>query len=395
MKEETNKELDLLLRRLSRRQDGVVPGNGSSISGEHLDADELNSYAENVLPAAARARYTEHLAECARCRGIIVQLSSSAGVIASVDQTAKVPTPSGLRNFLASLFSPMVLRYAVPAVGLILVAAIAFFVMDDRRGASEVATSAPPQPVATDSSGMIYSVNSNQSGSNTDPSQSPAVAGRKSPDSEPVKAPVPNAPPVVGSFNAQEKDAPRQVEETAAAAEAPPAAKREAKPQPTVNDFSVEIETKETKIEGSATDVAKMRDKKTDDQLQKDKAANQPKAEERTENKAADSVGPASVTAAAPASGAGSSSRRARQGAMTIDGVDSDAEIRVVAGRRFRKERAVWIDTAYSGGATTNLARGSEQYRALIADEPPIKSIADQLGGEIIVVWKGRAYRIR
>jgi hypothetical protein len=31
----------------------------------------------------------------------------------------------------------------------------------------------------------------------------------------------------------------------------------------------------------------------------------------------------------------------------------------------------------------------------LIADEPTIKTIADRLGGEIIVVWKGRAYRIQ
>jgi hypothetical protein len=42
-----------------------------------------------------------------------------------------------------------------------------------------------------------------------------------------------------------------------------------------------------------------------------------------------------------------------------------------------------------------NLTRGSEQYRALVADEPAIKNIADQLDGEIVVVWKGRAYRIR
>jgi hypothetical protein len=41
------------------------------------------------------------------------------------------------------------------------------------------------------------------------------------------------------------------------------------------------------------------------------------------------------------------------------------------------------------------MARGSEQFRALVADEPEIKKIAEQLDGEVIVVWKGRAYRIR
>jgi len=67
-----------------------------------------------------------------------------------------------------------------------------------------------------------------------------------------------------------------------------------------------------------------------------------------------------------------------------------------VAGRRFRREGDVWVDTAYDQSqATVNVTRGSEQFRALVADEPEIGRIAAQLGGEIIVVWKSRAYRIR
>src|SRR6476660_752835 len=102
MRQETNNEMDLLLRRLGRQQE-------TSASSDHLDADELSSYAENVLPAAARTRYTEHLAEFARCRYLVVQLSSSAGVVVA-QETAKVSEPSALRKFLASFFSPMVLR---------------------------------------------------------------------------------------------------------------------------------------------------------------------------------------------------------------------------------------------------------------------------------------------
>jgi hypothetical protein len=73
----------------------------------------------------------------------------------------------------------------------------------------------------------------------------------------------------------------------------------------------------------------------------------------------------------------------------------NDAETRTVAGRRFRKQGSVWIDTAYSSQSLTELRRGSEQYRGLVGDEPAIKQIADQLDGEIIVVWKGKAYKIR
>ena len=40
----------------------------------------------------------------------------------------------------------------------------------------------------------------------------------------------------------------------------------------------------------------------------------------------------------------------------------------------------------------TNVARGSDAFRAL---DPAVRSMAEQLGGEVIVVSKGKAYRIR
>lgn len=81
--------------------------------------------------------------------------------------------------------------------------------------------------------------------------------------------------------------------------------------------------------------------------------------------------------------------RRAR------DKKTDDAEVRSVAGRRFRREGSVWVDTGFdSSTPTVNVTRGSEQFRALVADEPAIKTIAEQLDGEIVVVWKKQAYRI-
>jgi len=54
------------------------------------------------------------------------------------------------------------------------------------------------------------------------------------------------------------------------------------------------------------------------------------------------------------------------------------------------------MDTAYNSSMTTmTVARGSESYRALVADEPAIRTIADQLDGTVVVVWKGKAYLIR
>src|SRR6478672_3701545 len=124
---ETNNEIDLLLRRMAR-------GNGAARNGvqhddRHLDADELSSYAQNALPAAARARYTEHLAECATCRKLITELSLSLGSAAITAPVETAPAASGWKKFFASLFSPPVLRYAVPALGVIVVMVVGFIVL--------------------------------------------------------------------------------------------------------------------------------------------------------------------------------------------------------------------------------------------------------------------------
>jgi hypothetical protein len=84
--------------------------------------------------------------------------------------------------------------------------------------------------------------------------------------------------------------------------------------------------------------------------------------------------------------------------AFVVDGKAKDKDdgvIRSAGGRRFRKQSGVWVDTAYdSGSSFDTVARTSERFRALVADEPTIKTIADTLDGTIVLVWKGRTYRI-
>lgn len=377
MRQETNNEMDLLLRRLGRRQDTPAPD-------DHLDADELNSYAENVLPPAARVRYTEHLAECARCRELIVQLSSSAGVVVA-QETATAPEPSGLRKFLASLFSPMVLRYAVPALGLVVVAAIGFMVSrNEAPRDNSVAvvsrpesgqTSAPAsQPQASSSPGGITHAIED----NTKSVDKPAVKGDTAAETG-AAAPPPNAPPTVGSINAQVQQPVTKVEQQQEEG-------KEAAPPPKATPAISEM-------------------KKVDPEVQKQPAenkvvvANEPTAEKAKtqERSTADFVAPT------PGAARDRSERRnitALSGAgKREDDADKDknnADTRTVAGRQFRKQGSAWIDTDYSSArAVISVTRDSEQYRALVADEPEIKKIADQLFGEIIVVWKGRTYRIR
>jgi cytoskeletal protein RodZ len=367
MSKETNKEMDLLLRRLGRRKHGSV-SDADHIDDDHLDADELSSYAENALPAGARTRYSEHLAECSRCRDLVVQLSSAVGVVTeSITETAAL---SGLRKFLASLFSPMVLRYAVPALGLIVVAAIGFRFLRQQNREVSVArlepqvetknTAAPNETAPT----FSYDDRTDHK-SIASPSATPQT--KQLAQAQPLP---PNAPPAV-SVDTEVKEPPAPKVEDQALASATPV-QSAAKPAAETDESRRKVEAearRERADEPAKNEVRKMGEFS---------AARPAKSKTQPLDRAS-------------APGTGSVANVQREGADK----DDAGETRAVAGRRFRKGRGIWIDTAYdSSMRPTNVTRGSEQYRALIADEPAIKTIAEQLDGEIIVVWNGRAYRI-
>lgn len=375
MRQETNNEIDLLLRRLSRQDEP-----DSRTHEDHLDADELSSYAENVLPAATRARYTEHLAECGSCRKLIAQLSSSVGII-STAETSRVSAPSALRKFLASLFSPMVLRYAVPALGLLLVAVVGLAVWLRGNGFNRFVARVEQQdrsqaPVARNeqvespSPGTLHDSQEKTAA----PAATPETKGGRAKEIQPVSPP--NAAPSVTAGAKQ--DAPTQKAEQQPSANSPAAPKPAGASDETKK--SVDTAARREEIQGRvASELPRER-------------ANEPTTGEARRS---DEVSAARPDAAGiRAQGAGSIAKLQRDDTGEKD--KNDSETRSVAGRRFRRERGVWIDTAYdSGRSTVSLTRGSEQYRALVADEPAIRTIAEQLDGEVIVVWKGRAYRIR
>jgi hypothetical protein len=380
MRQETNNEMDLLLRRLSRRQ-GVPASDGDSrIDSDHLDVDELSSYAENALPAAARARYTEHLAECSRCREVVVQLSASVPVV-TARETVTVAEPSGLRKFLASFFSPMVLRYAVPALGLVVVAAIGFVVFrPDRQGVymaqregytqSKPAQVQSEQPAPSGFSGSAAPGNS----------QSPGVIAERKPEAtkETQQAPV-TAPESAPEPKKNEPAPPAERQEVASATPQPPAPT----PGATVDEMRVNVETRranESARVGQTGDLAKQ--KASEDVREREKKEDAPTAQRA-----------ARAPAASPQAGGSATFSVAE---ADKDRNRDDGVIRSAGGRRFRKQNGVWVDTAYdSGSQIMTVGRGSEAFRTLVADEPTIKTIADELDGTIIVVWKGRTYRIR
>jgi len=63
-----------------------------------------------------------------------------------------------------------------------------------------------------------------------------------------------------------------------------------------------------------------------------------------------------------------------------------------VGGRSFNNRDGAWYDTGYHGQSTINIGRGTEEFKKL---DGGLRSIANNLGGVVVVVWKGKAYRIQ
>jgi cytoskeletal protein RodZ len=399
MKQQANNEMDLLLRRLSRQDGGSARGGQAPIDEQHLDADELSAYAQNALPPTTRTRYTEHLADCSTCRKLVTELSLSLGAATVAAPVETVHGPGGLKKFLAGLLSPLVLRYAVPALGVIVVMVIGFVVLRQQKRQEFVARvdeqeQRPPLTKQT---------------------ETPATAGKEIP--EPPAAP--NTRPD-DSLQAETGSARDRVSKPAEAkpesksgagagtAEPAPVTKNEKSvddratiaPTPTPPAAPKAAATAESEEQKKADVIAK---NQPEPQVQRAKVAEQeaksrgardvfrrvePIANERVEqSKEKEKAAPSPSVGFL---GGTANVAKARRQEVKVEGT------RTIEGRRFRKERGIWIDTAYdSSTAIVNVARGSEQYRGLVADEPAIDTIAKQLDGEVIVVWKGHAYRIR
>ena len=476
MKDDLDKELDLLLRghMATARRDaasaiaqpsgsGGAPSHGERAASlaaptavAHLDVDELNAYAENALPAATRARYMAHLADCDGCRRIATGLVLAAGVAGELEKRAAVPgreaaTVTSWRERLAAIFAPRVLGYVAPVLAVLLVGVVGFVTLRQNSDLSPVANrvetsgespnaaprqpdaaemkqSAPPSlsasPTSSPSSSPVQTTSnevakSNQPTANTAPGVAGAVAGGDSSETG-------------GSGRAAQ---PLAQPETLAAPPPPPAVAKRAGPSDASSpedsatnqrgEFSTSANQQRDAAQNSATtseqeygrgetsnratqSTRARSDTGDDDSSQRggQRAESRSRAASPAERSSEEA---GAVMSEAPAPRASDErerrqpSREERRQSVAKpkkeDRAADDAtgdETRTVAGRRFRRQSGVWVDTAFNNArALIDVRRGSEQFRALVADEQGLRSIANQLSGEVIVVWKNRAYRIR
>ncbi|MEO8433510.1 MAG: zf-HC2 domain-containing protein [Pyrinomonadaceae bacterium] len=418
MKANNDTTMDLLLRKHAQGDSSVPQGGDGRAPGElhnHLDPDELNAFAENALPEAARTRFASHLADCDRCRKLATELTMSAPVAMRVQPESISTTSfwSSAGQVLAGLFSLPVLRFGVPALAILLLAIVAFVALRRPTDSEFVAQKA--------SSGDAQQQERPSALAPAESSTNEALRSTSKELREQTPATVPLATPPAGQNSAlkegeksafKEKDLDRGYagaantittqpgfapEPKAASEERNEKAQNAPPPVPAAksapSEYTLADRTRADDISRKSIDGLNIQ---KDEQLGKRNRDVGPAPPAKMSGPAAGSKekgGPRrSQDQRSQEQSQAQSEGRSAGGATRPSDVSS--ETRKVSGRTFRRQGNTWIDTAFNSSMTvTSLPRGSEQYRSLTAEESGLRAIGEQLSN-VIVVWKGKAYRI-
>jgi hypothetical protein len=419
-------QMDVLLRRHAKHAK-------SDTATGHLDADELNAFAEGSLPTAARSRYVSHLSHCDDCRQIVTQLSISAGALANAEVEQSSPAITEGLSFwqkLGALFAVPTLRYAAFAAVLLMVAGVAFLALRRPSQSSMVAQNEPasqapvsvvkPGGEATPATSTVEN-KQGKAGPSVAPSQpsqeSSLEAGRdESKGAKPAQPPKPETgtsadSPVLAAKKAAELPATNPSSPTYAPP--PPgevASAEKSREQQTVGGIaSVSGPRKSEPLidKSKTTDRARTGETTKDDRAednsrraalnqQSSNSSNSGRADEKSggpkrnqdtqrnqDNIARNRNENEARVETAKTPGTGTASRAPSE----------EAQTRSAGGRKFRRQGNAWIDQKFKSSMTLkNVSRGSDEFAAF---DSGLRSIAQQLGGEIIVVWKNKAYLIR
>lgn len=398
-----DRDMDVLIGRYAK-------GAAKGTPVEHPDADELNAFAEGSLPPSARQRYLSHFADCDDCRKLVSQLAVTTGAGVEVRIPASEPVAEPWWKKLGAVFAIPTLRYAAFAVVLLAVGGIAFLAWRQpvQQNAEMVAQNQPQtnpveavKPATTQEPEVTRNNENTERNANTaipQPTVSSTFGQNPSglttvsppPPPKPVDAIAAKDAPFVGGAGRSDDAARAQSSPSyaPAPAETYKMDSRERAQQtpgaipggPRRNESSDKYKTVDR-----VGDFAKARDEDSNRALK-----NQP----ATENKQEDSKSaPTSEVADASRRSVGELPVEARKSAGTRSRSEEAPETRSVGGRKFKRQGNAWVDSKLkSSMSVRTVGRGSEEFDKL---DSGLRSIAKQLSGEIVVVWKGKAYRIR
>jgi len=365
-----DKEIDAILRRA--RGDEVVTSTGA-----HLDADEISAFAENALPEKVRLHYTAHFADCTRCRKFLsnVILLNSEAETETASSAVSAEIKEAKTPWYRKFFVFPQLAYTMGALVLLFSGFFAYLILQNLSGSknSEVSYSTdksarmqePASPAnasapvfstantasnattTTNSTVTTTTANTNSASTAAANTTNSAVPSEKKSDTNEFKLPVVNQP--MPTLQATPQDEISKAEDDKDLVKTSP-----------------KNEVNKPNAAGAVREETKPRDKEnpfvldgqeTTDAVTEQKMKSQRSAPESPKKK-----------------------------------VSEAGATRSIGGKTFNNIGGIWFDSALGKQKQKTVTRGTKDYLKLDAG---LRSIADQLGGTVVILWNGKAYRIQ
>ena len=396
MELEFDKEIDAILRK-ARPNKGVLVGDEPPDPPEqkkHVDADVVAAFVENALPDKTKQLYMEHFADCDKCRK---QLSLAMQMhAANVSEESTAPTVSAAVETVVpwyqKIFRAPNLALTMGALVLVFGGLLGFLVLKQKNDTSSTTVSEITEPEdrrggpyagAQDGPALSAASNANAS-ANMAPGSNMTVASNSMKSA--AANSLANARQDAAGVKLAEgvEDAPFQSDGVSAGAPAPPP-----KSAPATKPAS------DSSASGALLDTTS--DKKAYSQTRKEEAKD---ADDLAKRKQSEDRGrgrdmPPPAAKVGPARGGALLNQNQNQ----IQSLPSNGRnlsemsvTRVVGGKTFSNRNGAWYDSAYHNEPTTNIRRGTPEYKKL---DKGLRSIADSVGGTVVIIWKAKAYRIQ
>ena len=401
MTEDFDREMDVLLRQAAQGeaasensrfeirdskfeiQNSILP---------HLDADEISLFAENALPKTLRENAVIHFADCDRCRKILSDLipQNSEKELVSAAEQPEISAPK--IPWHRKIFAFPNLAYTLGALVIVFSGIVALTVLQTVNNSRNAEVSGVFEPslkggpffddtaiVAQQNANMMMSANSMSNAAMSNMASSSNAMLSNAAASSPARNSAANSPAV---------DLPAATKPSVSANEP---VKEQEQTENEINSRQIS----ELPINGRAASnlaLQKQESKKKADKSETDETAtvsappsksDQVTAGAENDSSAADSTKNSTNSFAAQLSSGRRNSRRADKEIV---------ETKKVGEKTFERRNNSWVDSIYKNQATTDITRGTKEYKKL---DSGLRSIVENLGGTIIIVWKEKAYRIQ
>ncbi len=384
MELEFDKEIDAILRRAG--SDSGVPVDADPKL--HLDADIIAAFAENALPDRAKMLYTQHFADCGRCRKQLSQVISLNTESGREPASAVVAPASAIAvPWYQQLFRSPGPALAMGVLALTFAGVLGYLVLQNSDSVKNAEISQiskqEPKPAYQSGTRDLAEDNVASNSASATPANSASLAANAT----------------AASPNAMRKDnAPKSVQPNADSSKG-------AEPRLGKNSFQLDgVEMLEVKPAPS-TPVAPSPSSVSNEvkSVESDKAA-----PDQVIRKAQIEDLPISgrSTHAPLLSDSSLSAPAAKMKARAVpvddaarrqsdrENTNSAAEVstRSLYGKSFENRGGVWYDADYNGKGAKTVRRGTDEYKKL---DSGLRKIADTLGGTVFIVWKERALKIQ